>query len=148
METALQRQPFLDDGHQDVDGHRNPDLSFDGILAISVKGLDPQVLLDPLEEEFHLPARLVEQADGEGRQVEIVGEEAKKTILFGIVKVNPAEWVRVMLPGGGGSQDNGVIRSKSGRGVNVARVAPTELDAFLGASDEESASFMEDLKST
>ena len=139
MQTALQRQPLLDDGHQHVNGHRNPDLSFDGILAISVKGLDPQVLLDPLEEEFHLPARPIEQADGESRQVEVVGEEPKKTILFGIVKVNPAERVRVMLPGGGGSQDNSMIGSKSGRGVAVARVAPTELDTFLGASDEECA---------
>ena len=104
------------------------------------------MLLDPLEEQFHLPARLVEQADGEGWQVEIVGEEPQKTILFGIVKVNPAEWVRVMLPGGGGSQDNGVIGSKSGGGVDVARVAPAELDTFLGASDEECATLMEDMQ--
>ena len=78
MKTALQRQALPDDGYKHVDRHRNPDLSFDGIFTISVKGLDPQVLLDPLEEEFHLPTGLVEQADGGGWQVEVVGEEPKK----------------------------------------------------------------------
>jgi hypothetical protein len=50
VKARLQRQALLQDGDKDVDGHRNPDLSFNGVLAISVKGLDPQVLLDPLEQ--------------------------------------------------------------------------------------------------
>ena len=62
------------------------------------------------------------------------------------MKVNPAERVRVMLPGGGCSQDHSVIGSKSGRGVNVARAAPAELDTFLGASDEECATLLEDME--
>ena len=50
MKAGLQRQPLLEDGHEHVDRHRNPDLSFDRVLAISVKGLDSEVLLDPFEE--------------------------------------------------------------------------------------------------
>jgi len=35
-------------------------------------------------------------------------------VLFGIVIVNPAEWIRVMLPRGSGGQNDGMIGAKSG----------------------------------
>ena len=128
MKTGLQRQPLLDDGHQHVDRHRNPDLSFDGIFAISVECLDSQVLLDPFEEQFHLPARLVEQTDGEGGQVEVVGEETEVAVLFRIVIMNSAERIRVVLPGRSSGQNDGMIGAKSGRGIDVVRVSPPELN--------------------
>ena len=146
MKTGLQSQPLLDDGHQHVDGHRHPDLSFDGILAISVEGLDSQVLLDPFEKQFYLPARLVEQADGEGGQVEVVGEETEVAVLFRVVIMNAAERIRVVLPGGRRGQHDGVIGSKSGRDIDAVRVSPAESDTFLGASDKEGAAAVEDVE--
>ena len=90
-----------------------------------------------------MPARLVEQADGEGGQIEVVGEEAQTAILFGIVIMNPAEWIRVVLPGGGSGRNDGVVGANPGRGVNVVRVSSAEQDAFLGARDEEGATAVE-----
>ena len=52
MKAGSQCQSLLDDGHEHVDRHRNPDLSFDGILAIAVECLDSQVLFDPSKEQF------------------------------------------------------------------------------------------------
>jgi hypothetical protein len=47
------------------EGSSYPDLSLHSILAGPTKDLDPEVLLDPFKEQFDLPARLLEQADGE-----------------------------------------------------------------------------------
>ena len=59
MERGIQAEALLENGDQDVDCHRDPDLSLDRVLAVTVKSLDPQVLFDPLEKQFDLPARLI-----------------------------------------------------------------------------------------
>ncbi len=48
----LQSQPLPDDGHQHVCQHCDSDLSLHRVLADAVERLDPQVLVDPLEEQF------------------------------------------------------------------------------------------------
>ncbi len=62
-----------DDRHQHVHAHRDPDLRLDRVGRRAVESLDPQVLLDPLEEQLHLPAAFVELRDGEGWEDEVVG---------------------------------------------------------------------------
>jgi len=61
------------DGDEQVHRHRNPDLSFDGILIRAIKRFDSQVLFDPFEKQFDLPARFVQRSDRRDRQVEVVG---------------------------------------------------------------------------
>ena len=85
-EGGIQGQTLLQDRDQYVDGDGNPDLSLHGVLTIAVKGFDAQVLLDPLEEEFHLPARLVQLSDGESRESEVVRQKDERAILFAVVK--------------------------------------------------------------
>jgi hypothetical protein len=58
LKTGLQRQALLPDRHQYVDRLRNPDLTFDGILARAANTLDPMVQPDPLKEEFNPRAGL------------------------------------------------------------------------------------------
>jgi hypothetical protein len=43
-------------------------LRLDGVLRSAEEGFDPQMLLDPLEEEFDLPPTAIELGDGERRQ--------------------------------------------------------------------------------
>src|SRR5450755_38965 len=50
VQAPLQLEFFLDDGYQDIDAYGNPDLRLHRVLGRSIKGLDPQVLLDPFEE--------------------------------------------------------------------------------------------------
>ena len=49
-------QLLFDNRNQHIGGHGTPDLRLHRILAGAQKTLDAQVLLDPLEEQFHLPA--------------------------------------------------------------------------------------------
>lgn len=67
------------------------------VFGGSVKGLDPQVLLDSLEEQLDLPSVSVELGSGQGRQIEIIGQKNERSVVFGIVILHPAELFRVML---------------------------------------------------
>ena len=60
-------KPFFNDGHQYINGDRNPDLSFHGVLGGPIEGLDPQVLLDPLEEQLDLPPTFVQLCNDQSR---------------------------------------------------------------------------------
>ena len=79
---ASKREALADDGHQHVDRHGNPDLGLHSVLAGPVEGLDSEVLLDPLEEQFHLPSRFVDLCDGDCRKREVVGEELESLPCF------------------------------------------------------------------
>ena len=67
-----------DDGDEHVGGDGTPDLSLDRVLAGSQESLDAKVLLDPLEEQFDLPAALVQGRNGQGRQGRIVGQKHQR----------------------------------------------------------------------
>ena len=143
MKTRLQRQPLLQDGDKDVDGHRDPDLNFDRILAIAVKRLDSEVHLDPFEKQLHGPPGFVQQAKGERGQIEVVGDESEVTVLVGVVEVNPAQRVGVVLARGRRGQHDGVVGTKASRWINLVRVAAKKQDAAFGARDEEGAGAVE-----
>jgi hypothetical protein len=71
------------------------------------------MLLDPLEEQFHLPAVLVERADGRGRQHHLIGEEDERLAGLGILVSNPARM----------------------RGVAYCKQLMTEIDAKIAQLD-------------
>jgi len=48
---------LIENDHQQVGADRDLDLRLHRVLAGSVEGLGPEVLLDPLEEQFDLPTR-------------------------------------------------------------------------------------------
>jgi hypothetical protein len=62
-----------DDGDEDINGHRNPNLDLYCILTGTVERLDAQMLLDPFEEQLDLPATLVDLSDHKCRKGEVVG---------------------------------------------------------------------------
>lgn len=67
---------LLSDSDQQVGDQGGDDLQLDGVFRGSQELLDPEVLLDPLEEQFDLPAGLVEIGDFDGWSDKIVGEDA------------------------------------------------------------------------
>ena len=71
--TLLKPEFFLDKGHQHIHADGNPNLGLDGIDAGAEKGFDAQILLDPFEEQFDLPATFVHAGKGQGRQDKVVG---------------------------------------------------------------------------
>ena len=75
MEAAFQIQTFFDDRNQHINRNGNPNLGSDRIFRCSIEGFDPQMLLDPSKEQFHLPTTSIELSDRESRQEKIVGEK-------------------------------------------------------------------------
>ena len=53
MQGHVQAKLLLDDCYQDIDADGDPDLRPHSVLGGAVEALDAQVLLDPLEEQFH-----------------------------------------------------------------------------------------------
>ena len=49
-----QMKSFLHDRHEQVNDHGDPDLRLHGVGRGTVERLDPQMLLDPFEEQFDL----------------------------------------------------------------------------------------------
>ena len=66
MQRNVEFELLFDDRDQHVDRHGNPDLALDRVLGGAEETLDAQVLLDPLEEQLHLPTVFVECADRQG----------------------------------------------------------------------------------
>ena len=77
VESTGELELLVEDGHHEVNGHRNPDLGLHRIGTGAEVVFDAQVAFDPFEEEFDLPSRLVELGHGESGDLQVVGEEDK-----------------------------------------------------------------------
>ena len=100
MKTWNKTIPLLRNDEQKVVANGYPDLRVNGVPGGSVEGLDVKVLLDPLEEEFDLPAFAVQFRDGQRVfNGEVVGQEAIKLSGLKVLIHNKSHRVRV-LPGG------------------------------------------------
>ena len=97
VEACFQPETLSDDGHEHVDGHGDPDLGLHCVLALPVECLDPQMLFDPFEEEFHLPPRLVDPGDGKCGQDEVVGKECESLVRFQINLADATQRIRIDL---------------------------------------------------
>ena len=60
----------------------NPYLGLHGVFGRAEEGLDMQVLFDPFEEQFHLPAAFVELCNGDRWQRKTVDEEQREYVLL------------------------------------------------------------------
>jgi hypothetical protein len=68
-------EKFASDGNKQVGADGDPDLSFYRVGAGPIKCLDTQVLPDPFEEQFDLPAKSVEVSYRKSWRSEIVGQK-------------------------------------------------------------------------
>ena len=90
---------LLDDGNQYVSRHGAPDLRLDGVLAVAQELLDSQVLLDPFEEQFDLPAIFVQCCNRQWRQHKVVGQKDKSLASFHVFESYASQVFWVMLRG-------------------------------------------------
>ena len=86
MERRGKVEPLLDDSDEHASGDGDPDLGLDRVLRGAEERLDPQMLLDPFEEQFDLPPLTVELGDRQCRQGEVVGEEDQLLAGLGSLK--------------------------------------------------------------
>ncbi len=82
----FQSKSFSDDGDKNVNRDRDPDLGLYGILAGAVESLYAQMLLNPFEEQFNLPTRLIDPRNRQGGQNEVVRKKLQPLIGFLINK--------------------------------------------------------------
>ena len=88
---------LLDDGNEHVSGHGAPDLRLHGVLARTQEFLDPQMLLDPFEEQFHLPSAFVQGGNGQRWQARVVGQEHQRFTGLGVFEANATQLFGVVL---------------------------------------------------
>ena len=81
-QAKLTHKPDI--GQQQIHAHRDPDLRHHCIARGAQKGFDLQVLLDPFEEQFNLPAFLVNCCNGAGSQMESIGKKDIMLTGFGV----------------------------------------------------------------
>ena len=134
---------LFDDSDQHIRGDGAPDLRLHGILAGTQKTLDAQMLLDPFEEQFHLPATLVECRNRQWRQRRIVGQEHQQLARFGVVEPNTPEVLGVVLGDVTSVEANRLIADHTGCSISLGRVHALGIHATFGARHEESARLMQ-----
>ena len=142
-QTAVEFQFLLHDGHQHVHAHGNPDLRLDGVDRGPVERLDAKVLLDPLEEQFDLPAALVQLGDHECRQQEVVREEHETFVDVGGIVADPPQRVRIQRRGLGAGQNDGAVAAQPRGLVHGAIGSANIVQVAFAADDEEGQALRE-----
>ena len=105
---------LFQDRDEEVNADSNPDLGANGIVGGAVEGLDSQVLLDPFEEQLHLPAEFVEGGNAEGRKGEIIRQEDERFVGGSVEEANSSQAVWIVLPRFWQGKASGVIAANSG----------------------------------
>ncbi len=97
MKRSWQITCMSEQGDEQIGAKCAPDLDADTVLAEREERVDLEMLFDPLEEEFHLPAVAVDQGDHAGFQRKVVGQENQGAFCFGIFVADSADKMRVGL---------------------------------------------------
>ena len=136
MERWLEAQLLFENGYEDIGADRDPYLGLHRIGRGAEERLDPQVLFDPLEEQLHLPAHLVELCDYVCGQRHVVGQKDEEAQLVFVVETDPAQVFRIHLKLA--AESPYVVRPDAGRGIDWLRAVPDEIEVLLRPDDEES----------
>ena len=147
MKTIGQMQTFLSNCDQHVGADCDPDLRLDRVLVGAIKRLDAQVLLDPFEEQFDLPALSIQVRYQLRFECEVVGQE-RDAFATVVLDDHASQCGGIVLAGIENCQYTSLIAHDFGVGsVHGVGVAPLELGIGLGTGDEEGVGLMNDKQS-
>jgi hypothetical protein len=113
---------LIETGHHQVNADCNPDLSSHCVLAGAKECFDAQVLFDPLEEQFDLPAAFVYGSDGLCWQIEVICQEDRALSSLGIKEADTSEFFRVVSFTFVSAQPNGLIAAQTAGLVDWTRL--------------------------
>ena len=124
------------DGDKAEGGHRDGQLDAHGVLGSAPELPDPEVLLQPFEEELDLPPVPVKAGRLQGGEREGVRQECEVPVLLRVVEPHKPK------PAGGLLRRGGLREHGFRISQHVFRKPPTPFDAFelqvpLGANHEE-----------
>ena len=97
------------------------------------------MLLDPLEEQLHLPATLVQLGNVERRQLCIVGQKHQFLVALQIFITDAPQRVRVFVGTVGATQLDSLIADHAGGTIRLARIDSLILGVGFGSQYEVTA---------
>ncbi len=136
-------QTFFQNCDEQINGDGGPDLSAHRVWRGAVKGFDAQMLLDPFEEEFDLPAAAIEFGDGQRRHGEVVGQKDECLAGLGIATADAAHEDGIIVLGVKAGQHHGLVETQAGGFVHGAGVTACAAEVLFGAGDEESTTLVD-----
>ena len=148
METLLKLKAFFDDGNEHIDRNRYPYLGFHGVLRRAVETLDSQVLLDPLEEQFNMPAAAVKVGDGHRRKREVVCDEDKGLVPFFVPVLYESQGFGEIFDALYACELNRLVADKSCRAVHLGGEGAAVFGIGIGSQNEETQGLMETMETT
>jgi len=101
------------------------------------------VLLDPLEERFHLPSAPVQGADGRCWQGKLVGQEHQVLAGLRIAIADASQLAWVVLGGIEAVKGDGLVADESCVAIHRRRIQASCIEVLLGARDEEASHLIE-----
>src|SRR4030095_8394929 len=146
MQAQRQFQPLLQKRYQEVHRDRNPYLRAYRVVRGPVEALDTQMLFDPFEEQFELPATPVELGDDERGHREIVGQ--KDQLLAGQwIAIGDSPQHRRIVPEGIESNKHHCLIQKQARGlVHRLGVTTAEAEVLFGPRHKEGPAQMQSVE--
>lgn len=90
-------QFLFNNGDQHISRDGAPDLRLHGVLAVTQKIFDAQILLNPFEEQFNLPTTFVQRRNGCCWQRSIVRQKHQRLTGISIFESNPTQKFRIFF---------------------------------------------------
>lgn len=139
VEGARQFHLLMNDRDHQIGGHLDPYLRLHRVWTCAVKVLDPQMLLDPSEEQLDSPTHLVEHGNCQGRDLKVVGEKDQFPFGFRVVVADFSQKCRKGVSRFGETRFADMVASQTGEAIHRQRVVPGELQYAFSSRDEEGA---------
>jgi hypothetical protein len=137
VKTFGQFNFFFEYRDQLVCADRDPNLRLDCALASAQKGLDPKMVLDPLEEQLDLTSLPTECCDHLGTELKVVRQKGQ-AFAIRVFSNNSANHLRIVFGGVINGEHAGLIANDlSVRAVDCLGVSPLKLCVGLGSRDKE-----------
>ncbi len=135
-------QTFFQNGDEQINGDGTPDLGAHRVGTGAIKSFDAQMLLDPFEEQFDLPASAIELGDGQCRDGEVVGQKDQPLAGLGIAITDATQRVGIIVLGLQAGHHDGLVEAQAGGFVHGPGVTAGAAEVLPGTGDEESAALM------
>ncbi len=115
-------QMLLGNGDLHVSAPRNPGFRLHRVLACAVDRFDMQVLLDPFEEQLHLPALAIQIGDQLGLQCEVV-DQRDNSLAAVVLDDHAADGLGIVRTGVERRQDTCLVADRTGVVLLEFRIA-------------------------
>lgn len=129
---------FVGDQSDQIHANGNPDLRFHCIERVAKEVFDHQVLLEPFEEQFDLPALLVNRSNGQCSQVQTIAQERQIELRLLVKEFHFSQDAGIGLAGLVGQQLDGLISTYASASIEGLAGDDREPQIVSG-SDHETA---------